>query len=368
MDPQRPGQPGLREGFVDVTAATGVRTGTDWLRHQVKKVSEGEVLPVSEQRAAAIEVEAWLQRHGVAYAPPTQIPMSLIDERRSRANQARRDAIVNDSVDRFANAMRAGSAFPPIVAYTSGGRLVIIDGNNRQAAAKKAGKETVLGIIVAAETPSELIQRLTVEANAHHGVTPELSWRLLQAFHLCSLGFTDAQAAESAAVTVNDIRKARQIQEAEQRARAMKINGFSDLPASAKQALGVLKDEAVFYQGAKVAIDTGMTIDEIRDLIRTVKTMPSEGARIEHIGAVAKERGIEAATKKVLGKAINRVSSPKQALVTGIGKVLAVDSAALVRQIVTTHDRDEVNRRIKLLEEKVLELQVAMDTLKDLEG
>lgn len=350
------------------TGASSVRTGTEWLRSQTKKITTGPELPVSRSRAAAIEIEAWLQRHDVKYAPPTMIPMSVIDEKRSRTNQARKDAIVADSVDRFTAAMKADAEFPPIVAYANAGRLIIIDGNNRQAAARKAGKDAIYGIIISDETPSELIQLLTIEANAHHGVTPDVSWRLTQAFFLCGLGFTDQQAADAANVTVQQIRNARQIQEAEQRAKALKIHGFNDFPASIKSLLVTLKDEAVFFQAARTALDTGMTTEEVRDMTRTVKSLPSEGARIEHIGSIAKQRGLEAAAKKVLGKTIRRVSSPKQGLVIGIGQLLKVDEAALVRSIVTTHDRDEINRRLASLVDKVLAIQAAMETLSEMEG
>jgi ParB-like chromosome segregation protein Spo0J len=345
-----------------------VNTGTDWLRSQTKHITSGGDLPVSQAQAASVEVESWLQGHGISYAPATAIPMHLIDEKRSRANQARRDAIVSESVDRFAVALKGGTTFPPIVVYAAGGRLIIIDGNNRQAAARKAGLDTISGIIIADDTPSELIQLLTVQANAHHGVTPELSWRLLQAFHLCSLGFTDAQAASAASVSAPQIRTARQVQEADQRARSMKIVGFTDLPASARQALSVLKDDAVFFQASRVAISTAMTTEEIRDMTRAVKALTSEGARIEHIGNLAKERGIEAATRKATGKALRRVSSPKTALASGIGLLLKVDTAALARQIVTTHDRDLLRQRVSALETKVLELMFALDQLKDMES
>jgi ParB-like chromosome segregation protein Spo0J len=345
---------------------TDVKTGTDWLRQQVTKVSVGGALPVTEQVAVRVEVEAWLQRHAVSYAPPTLIPMAVIDERRSRANQARRDAIVAESVERFAAALRNGVQLPPIVAYPLGGRLIIIDGNNRQAAHRRVGAEHILGIIIAENTPSELIQLLTVEANAHHGVTPELAWRLQQAFHLCSLGFTDQAAAEATSLSLQQLRSARTVQEADQRAAALKIHEFERLPATSRQALAALRDQAVFYQASKLAVETGMTTEEIRDLTRAVKSLPSEGARIEHIGAVAKDRGIEAATRKIMGRAASRVSSPKQTLVTGIGKVLNVDEAALVRQIVTSHDRDLINQRLSLLEKKLAILRVAMGTLRDL--
>jgi hypothetical protein len=344
------------------------KTGTDWLRIQARRIGPGQQLPDADASAACLEVERWLQRHSVAYAPPTQIPLALIDERRSRANQARRDAIVTDSVDRFALAMREGAIFPPVVAYPNGTKVTLVDGNNREAAARKNGYESVLGIIVAGDTPSELIQLLTVEANAHHGVTPDLAWRLQQAHHLVSLGFADEQAAEAACLTVNALRADRMVLQADARAKALKIAAFTSLSSSARRALQALRDDPVFYQAAQVALTTGMTTDEVRSLVREVKTLPSEGARIERIGGVARERGIEAATKKATGKAANRISSPKTSLATAIGMLLRVDEASLIRQILTIHDRDLVNARLKQLEEKTLSLQVAMETLDRLEA
>lgn len=343
--------------------AQTARTGTEWLRSQSRKVSDGPELPVSATTAASVEVEAWLQRHGVQYAPPTHIPMGLIDEKRSRGNQARKDAIVADSVERYATAMRSGAKFPPIVCYPLGGRLVIIDGNNRQAAARKANHDTIFGIVIAEDTPSELIQLLTVEANAHHGLTPDMSWRLQQAFHLCSIGFTDQAAAEAASISIAQLRNARAARDADQRARALKVHGFADISQAAKQALSALKDDAVFYQAAKLAVDTSMTSEEIREMTRAVKTQGSEGARIEYIGQLARTRGIERATKRALSKTLARVSSPKHSLVTAVGKILAIDPAALVRQVVTTTDRDLLDQRLRDLQKKLIAIQVAMTTL-----
>lgn len=346
-----------------MVAPTKPITGTDWLRKQVQRVTDGATLPVTPTVAATVEVEAWLQGEGVSYAPPTAIPMHMIDEKRSRHNQARRDAIVTDSVDRFATSMRAGAVFPPIVCYPVQGKLVIIDGNNRQAAARKANHDTIFGIIIAEDTPSELIQLMTVKANAHHGVTPDLSWRLKQAFHLVSMGASDERAADAASVSAAQLRSARAVQTADHRARALKINGFPDLAAASRQALGVVKDEAVFYQAGKVAVDTGMTTDEVRDMLRTVKSLPSEGERIAHIGTIAQSRTVQRAVRKATGKANNRLNSPAQALNSGIGKVLAVDPSALVRYVVTPHDRDTINHRLDMLDQKSRQIRLAMATL-----
>lgn len=338
-------------------------TAQDWLRRHTKKIETGRELAVSPAVAAAVEVEAWLQSHNVEYAPATGIPMGMIDEKRSRQNQARKDPLVAESVERFATAWRAGATFPPIVVYAVGGKLVIIDGNNRQASAKKAGREYIHGIIISEKTPSERIQLLTVEANARHGVTPELAWRLKQAFHLIGLGFSDAEAAEAAAVTPAQIRNARAVQEADARARNLKVYGFADLPATSRQLLNAIKDEPVFYQAARLAAGSRLGIDEIRDLCRVVKSQRSEADRLVAIAEVAKEHVVETATKKALRKG---VSAPKQALVAGIGLILKCDEGALVSQIVTTHDRDVINSRLGDAVDKILAIQVAMETLSEL--
>lgn len=348
--------------------STAARGGTDWLRRQTARVGEQPAPAISTQDAMDAMVEEWLQSHGVEYARPSDIPMGLIDEKKSRLNQARRDALVEDSVARFAASYKSDKPLPPIVCFINGGRLVIVDGNNRQAGAKKAGRDAIRGIALAEDTPSELIQLLTVEANAHHGVTPDLTWRLQQAFQLVSLGFSDPLAAQAASVTVPQIQTARRVREADGTAKALKIAGFTDLPAYGRQALAVLsKDQPVFYQAAKVAVSTNMTIEEIKEMVRGVRKQSSESAKIAYIGEIAEQRGIEQATRKVAGRALNRLHSPKQSLVTAIGKLVNLDEAALVRNITTAHERDLVMARLKALEDKLLTLQVAVDQLKDLE-
>jgi ParB-like chromosome segregation protein Spo0J len=336
--------------------------GTDWLRQQGKKTGLGEEPSLDQVSTVSMEVERWLQRHQVEYAPPTNVPMTLIDLKRSRANQARRDAIVADSVERFAAAMKTGAVFPPIVVYPYVGKVVIIDGNNRHEAARRASLDVIRGIVVADSTPSELIQLLTVEANASHGVTPELTWRLQQAFHLISIGFSDAQAANASSVTTQQIMLHRKLEDSDRRAKAMRIGSFGELPATARAALAVLKDEAVFFQAAQTAVKTGMFVEDVRDMIRTVRKETSEAGRVAAIGRIAEERGIEAAARKAIGHA-PRVSSPKTALSSGIGLIMSCDEGQLARSVLTLKDKELIMKRLKGLEDKVLALLIALDTV-----
>jgi hypothetical protein len=335
--------------------------GADWLRKQTRQIETHSGTEVSEQVAEATKVEQWLQKRGVAYAPATAIPMDMIDERRSRQNQARRDPLVVESVERFAAAYKQGAMFPPIVVYAQGNKLIIIDGNNRQAAAKRANREYIWGIIISEQTPGEMIQLLTVEANASHGVTPELPWRIKQAFHLISVGHNDAVAAEASAISLTQLRNARAAHEAEVRARTLRIYGFDDLSNSTKLALNAIKDEPVFHAAGKLAASQKFGVELAKDLVRRVKAGKSEAERLEAVAQMAKDMDVETARKKVEKKG---VSAPKQALVAGVGLVLKCDPLALVNQIVTAHDRDVINRRLAEAVEKILEIQIAMESVR----
>lgn len=336
----------------------------DWLRRKSRQIDQQDGLVVEEQTATSVTVEAWLQRRGVKYAPPSLIPMGLIDEKRSRNNQARRDPLVAESVERFATSFRAGRPFPPIVAYPIGSKLIIIDGNNRHEAAKRVKRESIFGIVIDPTTPSELIQLLTVEANASHGVTPPLDWRVTQAFHLVDIGHDDADAAEAAGITLVQLRNARSAREAEQRARILRIHGFDELTMTAKQYINGIKLEPVFHALADLCARQRFTIDATRDLCRKVKSGRSES---EQLAILAEQQDLLVAQNAAQVALKRRVTSPKMALVSGIGLINKIDPAALVSQIRTTHDRDVVLERLGEVVERILEIQVEMEKLKDME-
>lgn len=342
------------------------RAAQDWLKKQTVKVSQHTTLQVSEETAATIEVEAWLQRRGVKYAPATGIPMAMIDERRSRANQARKDALVPESVERFANSFREGRPFPPIVCYALGNRLIIIDGNNRHEAAKRARRDYLLGIIIDETTPSEMIQLLTVEANNGHGVTPDKAWRVRQANHLVTLGFSDAKAAEASGVTPVQMKNARAAAEASARARKLNIVGFDELSDSNKTVINVVKSDPVFLAAARLTVAQRLAHDQLKDVLRAIKTGRSEAEQLAIITEQAELLNVELAAKKAETR--RGVSSPKNALVSGVGLITKCDPAALVSQILTVHDRDTIAKRLDEAVDCILAIQVEMEKkLKGLE-
>ncbi len=338
---------------------------TDWLRKQSRRIDEQTETAVSEEEASAVTVEAWLQRRGVKYAPAALIPMALIDTKRSRQNQARRDPIVQDSVDRFTQFMKQGRPFPPIVLYQYGNKLVVVDGNNRHEAAGRAKKDHILGIIIDPTTDGDLIQLLTVEANSAHGNTPPVEWRIRQAQSLTQRGHSDADAAEAAGVTLLQLKNARSAAEADGRARKLGIYGFAELSQTHKKDLNVLRSDPVFLAAGRLVASKRLNHESTKNLIREIKSCRSEADQLKVIETATKAHELEQATKKAMKKG---VSSPKNSLVAGIGLVLKCDPAALVNQIVTPHDRDVIRKRLREAEDAILEIQVAMEKLDHLEA
>lgn len=333
-----------------------------WLKNQVDRATSEPKQDLSKTGSCdTASVERWLQKFGVQYSHLLDLPLARIDEKKSRQNQARETAVIDDSVNRYVAALKSGDEFPPVVGYLNGTRVVLIDGNNRDAAHRRAGMQTIRAYVLSPDTPSETILAMTVDANAHHGVTPPLPWRIQQAVHLISLGFSIDQVVEWSAVTANQIKDYRRITQAEQRAKTLRVHGFSELPAYAKLKLGAVTSEPVFIQASRVAIDTSMTVADVTEFIRDLKTYPDEKTQVEFIGETADRRKMEANARSALGKK-PPIKSPRQGLITGLGKIMAADPAAIARSTLTDVERHELIKRANDAGERLIEIIIALDS------
>lgn len=293
-----------------------------WLNKQVSEATSAPKSDLGDEAASsAAAVERWIQKFDVKYSRLLDLPLSQIDERRSRQNQAREVAVIDDSVNRYAAALKSGDMFPPVVGFYSSGKVVLIDGNNRDAAHRKVSAQTIRAFVLDPETPSETIHLMTVDANAHHGVTPSLQWRLSQANHLMNIGHSQEAACEATAVSKYQLNDYRRSVTAEQRARALRINDFAGLATITKVKLGALPSDPVFASAARAVIDTDMKSAEVIEFVKRVKAEPSESQMITAVQAVVMERQMEQKARAALGKK-SQIKSPKQGLITGLGKIM----------------------------------------------
>jgi hypothetical protein len=328
----------------------------------------------TKERTGEAEVRAWLKERGVNVLPQVyDFPIDQIDERASRHNQARPTALVDEAVDRYVVALKNGAEFPPGVAYfpaggtkklgellASGAKATLIDGNHREAAHKKAGKHTFPLLIIAPDTPSELITLLTVEANSRHGQAVDLDWRVRQAIHLYEgLGWPIETAAQAAVVSVGVVRQRMTVNRSEQRAKGLGIANYSKLSNGHKHKLSQIKDDAPFKAASKLVIQTGMPQADLAPVIAHLKGLFSEAERLTYIEKVADEQKIIAASRVSDSKA-SRVRSPKNILASGIGSLLSVEPDELAASILMVKEREEIKLRLEKVVDRILELQVAV--------
>lgn len=332
----------------------------EWLKNETDHATAAPKQDLGDtSKCDSRKVEVWLQKFNVKYSSLLSLPLANIDERQSRANQARPTALIEDSVNSYAAAMRTGDVFPPVVGYRSGAKVVLIDGNNRDGAARKVGAETLFAYVLHPDTPGEVIRAMTVDANAHHPVRPTVDWRVEQANSLMGLGYSAVQASAYAAVSVKQIQDGQRITNAERRAKELRVPNFTRLPATTKLSLGSLRGDPVFLQAASVAISTEMTLEETRKLVRDIKARANESEQVVLIGEYAAERKMAKKAQDAMGRG-RPVKSEKMSLITGIGKILHADPALVARQVVTDVERWELIHRGEDAVDRLAELDVAL--------
>lgn len=86
------------------------------------------------------KIEAYLDKKGVSWQFHPGVDPDQFDSNKSLNNQARFQAIDEKRVDQYAEAMKRGDEFPPVIAHGHMGKLVIADGNHRMQSAIKAKK------------------------------------------------------------------------------------------------------------------------------------------------------------------------------------------------------------------------------------
>lgn len=132
-------------------------------------------------------IEHWLTSEGVKWEYMPAVALVDIDLEASKRNQARVNApILEDLVERYTLAYIDGAEFPPLIAYKNdAGRVVLLDGNQRAAAAIDSERQ-VIDLYLCSELDEMRRTALCWTANSLNGDPGSQLDRLLQAkaFHL----------------------------------------------------------------------------------------------------------------------------------------------------------------------------------------
>lgn len=300
-------------------------------------------MPLVAPPACSEQVESWLTARGVKFKPCRRIPLDKIKHEESRRNQARQDALLPDVVERYTAAVKAGEQFPPVVVFKSGQGYVIIDGNHRDEAHVKARAENIVAYEVSDDTPSELIELLTVEANTRHGQPTDTAWRIQQALHLLATGHEPESVYVATGVTSSQVSTAKRLAKADERARRVGVYNWETIPATSRALLASLNSDPVLASAAAVVIDTSMTGDDVKAFMRQLRDAASEADALRIVGEAGDQRktrmGAAARDRK------RRLSNPRTRVLAALGQITSLTPGELPRLFTTEADRKEVASR-----------------------
>lgn len=249
-----------------------------------------------------------------------------------------------DTVDRYAQQMKAGAVFPAIVVND---KLEVVDGNSRLVAAMRSKKETIAAY-VCSDVSGLQAHSLSVELNQTHGLpmteeevrsfvrgAVEAGRKLDRKAYARITGVTARTLAVWMAAKRFEIRASRAGLTSEQ---------ISELPDSARAALNVARLEPVFIQATALALDTRIPIRELSRVITDANDASSEAQALAVVAQAREARSEQVETDPAGSKSAPRKS---RAAAPHIGGLLRFEVDDLLD--VAPDKRPETFTRMRLL-------------------
>lgn len=273
------------------------------------------------------EIEAWLDVHGVAWEFDPVMPVESIDFDASLANQARLEALDEEAVERYSADMERGDVFPAVIIRRVGKagarteKRILVGGNHRTAAARRAKRETLPAYIVKGDTAA--IVRLMYEDNRRHGLPLGEEERVLAALHLIEMGDAPSEAARTLGLTHTKVAQAHGAREADRRAAQLGVDRFDKIPRSLKWRLQAIPHDRVFAYASTLTLDLGLSQKECYDLVTAVNTGADEQAAFEVLAS--QEQALEANARARVGTTTRHTA--KGRLISSLGIIKAISPA-----------------------------------------
>jgi len=333
----------------------------DWIAKPDASLT-AKVSQVDAWAAECAKVEKILDEYGAKYTGPHEVPLARINLSRSRHNQARPQALIPDVVDRYAGDMRRGDRFPPSVGFLDGAQIDIISGNHRDAAARRADKVSLPFYLVDPDSPSELIALLTVVFNADHGQPVPEDWRLHHAEDLIRMKWAVPVACKAAGITQIKLQQYRKVLGADIRAKQLAIRNFAALGKGHKLLLSRLSSDPAFSAGSRVAIDSGMTLEDLKPFVQKILERRTELEQMEFILQVGEDRKLQRKRLEAMGKQASKIGGgPRHALATAMGIMKTTDITGILKATLTNSERAELSRLAMETADILLELSSQLD-------
>lgn len=331
-------------------------------------MSPARKLPNSVGRRPDIESDLD-EKYNVQWSYLEQVPASGFDIEGSLQNQARFEAVHEDTVEQYREAVERGDPFPAVIAYRrrKNGRLIIIDGNHRLVAHEKAGRPLDV-YEVAQGTRGPTIALMTYSFNTRHGRPTTETERVSQALYLFDSGADQEKAAEAVNIPIRLLRRALTARKASERAKEQNIDDreWGSLAHAARGRLTTIKTDEGFKDATHLAFNAGLTSPEVDELVNLLNTS-GRSAR-KHREIVKAQRGMfsdriqDNGSGTLRGKG-RRPVGPRGRIGMALGQVLALpDDLSAITRAYAEGERSSTASSLLDASERLRKIALALDS------
>ncbi len=250
----------------------------------------------------SLQYERELEKHTTEFEYIEAWPLARIDQEKSEANQARMGLVINENrVTVYAGwyADPRYQNFPPLVgrkaSKAADAKLILIDGNQRSTAARRAGRKTHDIYLITSQDPQVITKILATFNAAISCWEPSFADKIAHAIRLIEIGQSQDQAAQNAGVTkpqladeVVDIRVVAALR-SNGIITGSTINGALTPSNRNKIHSLYLLDEELMCQMALAIVDAGLVGKEVSEQIKKIKAERTPAARLEVIKNMREE-------------------------------------------------------------------------------
>ena len=231
-------------------------------------------------------LEEYLDKKGVTWVFHPRVEPSEFDAAKSLGNQARIAKPIDEArVEQYAEAMRRGEIFPPVIAHGKPGKYVIADGNHRLHGALRAKKPLRMYLISA---DARTIVLITFEANTRHGLPTSEDERIQQALYLIDNGANIPEAAAALSLSRKVVDRASQQRNAEQRfmTNNIPLMIIEKLGKPIKNRLKDISTDEGFVAAVNLTNDAALVWNEVAELVTETNALRSSSKQVEYVASL----------------------------------------------------------------------------------
>jgi ParB-like chromosome segregation protein Spo0J len=246
---------------------------------------DGEMLSAEDLQYAALSAK--LREWNLTYTVEREFPIT--DVQREAAAQVREASHIAPAlrVEEYAQQMRNGAMFPPILLRTPGN--VLVDGNTRLGAAKRIGRKTFPAVIVDTKTAA-MAKILAAAINQMGGERLTAGEAHEAALLMMREGYPDPAVARELGRDLSQVRRWRNQHDVEERARGLGLaDSVGQIPRNTLGTVAPVMHDEPFAELVKLFADVRPPEKQAREYVSQVVQAPSDEAAVAKVAELREE-------------------------------------------------------------------------------